>query len=390
MSHNRAAIFFDNLIEAATVTATSEATASSGATLAGSNVQTFDPGKVWRSTDLADQTLLFSWTDEQFIPFVAIWRHIHTGEGSVRVRISNNSNLSSPTYDATFYVWPSIYGLEDLPLDFGGLDGAPIVDDLSESQFYSVLFLNLVYTGTATAGGAATITLPTTLTKANGDEEDTDSEDNHYANGMISITSGTGSGQSKLITAYNGTTRVVTVDSDWSTPPDATSVFEIDLSGATSVTANDYSYIGKYLGLTFSDPYIADGFMQVAWIGAGDYLQPTYDIGMDNESGWVDYSETLISANNNKWKQQQNKAQSYSFRWPHLTETEAKVRLKTDLGTIAGTSKPVVFCPFVENSFRAYTDTVIGYLESPPRIRQNQKNYKGTSYSCDLTITGEP
>lgn len=75
----------------------------------------------------------------------------------------------------------------------------------------------LVVSGTAQAGGANTITL------AAGSS----STDSFYNNQQITITSGTGSGQTRCITGYVGVTKVATVNSNWTTQPDATSVYDI-------------------------------------------------------------------------------------------------------------------------------------------------------------------
>jgi hypothetical protein len=71
--------------------------------------------------------------------------------------------------------------------------------------------------GTAQAGAATTITLPTTYSTIN----------ETYTGQTLKINSGTGAGQSRAITAYVGATRVATVAA-WTVVPDATSVFEID------------------------------------------------------------------------------------------------------------------------------------------------------------------
>lgn len=81
--------------------------------------------------------------------------------------------------------------------------------------------------GTAQAGGATSITLATTASATN----------DLYANSFVTITSGTGSGQTRTITAYNGTTKVATVDSAWSVAPDSTSVYAvIPFGGNSSMT----------------------------------------------------------------------------------------------------------------------------------------------------------
>lgn len=72
-------------------------------------------------------------------------------------------------------------------------------------------------TGTAQAGSSTTITL-----QANASS----TRDDIYNGLTIEITSGTGSGQSKTITDYVGSTQVATV-STWSVTPNSTSVYKI-------------------------------------------------------------------------------------------------------------------------------------------------------------------
>ena len=89
--------------------------------------------------------------------------------------------------------------------------------------------------GTAAAGGAATITLPTTASAV----------DNYY-NGMeVYITENTGAGQRRVISGYVGATRVATVSVAWAVNPDSTSKEEI---GALKLTLNT----GK--GAQYADP----------------------------------------------------------------------------------------------------------------------------------------
>ncbi len=71
--------------------------------------------------------------------------------------------------------------------------------------------------GTAQAGAASTITLAAGASAT----------DDYYNSATIHITGGTGSGQTRTISDYVGSTKVATVDSAWTTQPDATSVYEI-------------------------------------------------------------------------------------------------------------------------------------------------------------------
>lgn len=80
-------------------------------------------------------------------------------------------------------------------------------------------------TGLAQAGAASTITLKSSAS----------STDDIYNNNIINIASGTGVGQTRRITAYNGTTKVATVSQSWVTNPDATSGYMIYVSSEASV-----------------------------------------------------------------------------------------------------------------------------------------------------------
>lgn len=78
--------------------------------------------------------------------------------------------------------------------------------------------------GTAQAGAANTITLRAGASKS----------DDAYKGLTISITSGTGAGQTKTILAYNGTTKVATVNSAWATNPNNTSGYVAGTGIATT------------------------------------------------------------------------------------------------------------------------------------------------------------
>jgi hypothetical protein len=51
--------------------------------------------------------------------------------------------------------------------------------------------------------------------------------DGAYDPALVAIIEGTGAGQSRLVLQYDGTTKTATVDRNWKTNPDATSVFQI-------------------------------------------------------------------------------------------------------------------------------------------------------------------
>jgi hypothetical protein len=75
--------------------------------------------------------------------------------------------------------------------------------------------------GTAQSGTSNTIRLP--LSAAGGAAD----LNNFYNGKFVVIMSGTGAGQTRTITAYDGVTRDATVNTAWSTTPDNTSVVEV-------------------------------------------------------------------------------------------------------------------------------------------------------------------
>jgi hypothetical protein len=91
---------------------------------------------------------------------------------------------------------------------------------------------NIIRAGTAQAGAATTITLDASASAV----------DDFYNNARIFITAGTGAGQGRFISDYNGTTKVATV-ATWATNPGADSVFVIlpfgSIPGASAPTAGE-------------------------------------------------------------------------------------------------------------------------------------------------------
>ena len=84
-------------------------------------------------------------------------------------------------------------------------------------NFDTTLSRTIREAGTAQSGAAGTITLQSGATSIT----------NAFERSYIYIISGTGSGQNREITAYNGTTKVATVSPNWGVNPDNTSVYRI-------------------------------------------------------------------------------------------------------------------------------------------------------------------
>lgn len=96
----------------------------------------------------------------------------------------------------------------------------------------------VIQSGTAGAGGASTITIATAV----GTTAD-------LVGCLIKITSGTGANQTRVITGYVNSTKVVTVDYAWVTAPDNTSVYAILFDNAPVLNSS--------LDVTFANTSIA-------------------------------------------------------------------------------------------------------------------------------------
>jgi hypothetical protein len=123
--------------------------------------------------------------------------------------------------------------------------------------------------GTSQAGAAATITLDAAASATN----------TIYAGNWIMITGGTGIGQTRLISAYVGATKVATITPVWTTNPDATSVYQVVPSARVDVskvagtlqTANDNGAdINAILTDTAEIGAAGAGLTAVPWNAAWD------------------------------------------------------------------------------------------------------------------------
>lgn len=124
-------------------------------------------------------------------------------------------------------------------------------------------------TATAQAGGASTITLAAASSTAN----------NYYNQQYVSLISGTGSGQIKRITGYDGSTQVATVDSAWATQPDNTTNYTVTAS-SNAYVQNPLTGTRRYFKMTFGGerrPHhirlVGLGFMSVVVDSSGT-IQP--------------------------------------------------------------------------------------------------------------------
>ena len=99
-----------------------------------------------------------------------------------------------------------------------------------------------ILSATAQSGSSNTITL----------SAGADSLSSFYNEMQIEILSGTGSGQTKTISAYDGSTKIATVDSAWSVTPNSTSVFKISIPRRSTPAANT----ARFTTFITSSPYV--------------------------------------------------------------------------------------------------------------------------------------
>ena len=129
--------------------------------------------------------------------------------------------LESKTLTPIQINYTTQFGYSGSAMDIVAYGAATTMSVYIDNQFYD-FFAPPINTagasgGTAQAGGTNTITL------ASGESSTTGYFNTYYVN----IISGTGAGQVAQITAYNGSTKVATVASNWTTQPTSSSVYVI-------------------------------------------------------------------------------------------------------------------------------------------------------------------
>jgi len=99
-----------------------------------------------------------------------------------------------------------------------------------------------IISGTAEGGSASSLVLP-----AQADVGTVAGTDDYYNGYTVVLIGGTGSGQSRTVSDYNGRARTITPDSDWNTDPDGTSEFILYPASASSGLTGDYEYKVTYM-----------------------------------------------------------------------------------------------------------------------------------------------
>lgn len=132
-------------------------------------------------------------------------------------------------------------------------------------------------TGTAQAGAATTITLAAGASAA----------DDFYNNLYIVTTGGTGSGQTRLITDYVGSTKVATVDAAWTVTPDATTTYSIQ--SVSSLMLNQYVNIspqGRVRIVEYVDANTVKGIAEVPLFDDTAIAEGNWEVEYGYEDTW--------------------------------------------------------------------------------------------------------
>lgn len=136
----------------------------------------------------------------------------------------------------------AIHAMAEFEVEIAGAGAAgtaPAYGPLLRACGFAEFILAAAVTGTAQAGGANTITLAAGASAV----------DNFYEYFTISITGGTGAGQSRVVGSYVGATKVATVTEDWTTPPDATSTYSIDAQVAYAPVSSTFESVTIYFNV---------------------------------------------------------------------------------------------------------------------------------------------
>jgi hypothetical protein len=113
---------------------------------------------------------------------------------------------------------------------------APAWGSLLRACAFAQNLLGTAHSGTATAGAANTITLVAGGSAVN----------DAYRGMLIRLTGGTGSGQQRVITAYNGTSKVATVTPAWGVTPTGTTTYSVDAQASYAPVSTAFESVTLY------------------------------------------------------------------------------------------------------------------------------------------------
>ena len=202
-----------------------------------------------------------------------------------------------------------------------------------------------VVTGTAQAGSTST-----TIVLASG----ASAVDDFYNNMYVTITGGTGSGQVRRITDYVGSTKVVTVDSAWTTTPDATSTYSLSVFVA--------SHVGQYINAS------PQGRAKIIEYKSGTVVNAVTEFPFFSTTAIASGSWSLELGYENVWSASKGYPRSVTFHQGRLyfggsksrpsTIWGSKVGLFFDFEATEGFDDDAVEATLDTNTFNAITDII--------------------------------
>jgi hypothetical protein len=190
-------------------------------------------------------------------------------------------------------------------------------------------------TGTAQAGGASTITLKAGTTETS------------FAGLALTIQSGTGAGQARVVQSYESATKVATMTTPWKTAPDNTSVYRFaqlfkgELHLVQSVSGNEIEL----------DAQTMDGY---------DVVDDTYGDGLEAVTVTA-YNPIRVKMSNVHIKRPAtNNANSYGIQIRYGLDVDFD-RVAIDYGQRAGVNFVYCYRPTIVPYIRGSNDELTGY-----------------------------
>ncbi len=219
-------------------------------------------------------------------------------------------------------------------------------------------------TGTAQGGTSSTITLKASTTATN------------FANRAVTIMSGTGAGQARVVSSYADATKVATVSTNWSVAPDNTSVYRF-----AQLFKGELHLIRSVSGDTiYLDEYTFDGY-DVVDDAYGDYKEDVtihaYDpITVTVENVYVKRPPAL-------------NANSYGFRLIYGKNCVLR-NCRVDYGQVAGVSISTSYNTLMEGcEVNNANDTTTGYgSQSSSAFRSVYRNNRFLNCRRGIDFSG--
>lgn len=140
-----------------------------------------------------------------------------TNMAPLPIEVDLDAQVDVTFWNGTVVATPATAGIPDVNTKNLG-NTAQTGRDIGASVLLSSLDSPVINTGTAQSGTSSGIVIQASGTSA---------VNSFYNSLEISLISGTGAGQTRVITSYNGTTKAVGLDENWQTAPDNTTVYRI-------------------------------------------------------------------------------------------------------------------------------------------------------------------